>query len=64
MELKTTLFAIFAVLVIGIRNKKIAELEGKKSGRYTDLKTLLQSHINSYKKMFQKAKNCCFPKRR
>ena len=55
MELKTTIFAAFAVFVITIRNNKIAKLEGK-NNKYDDIKPLFMQFIDTYKQMFKRIK--------
>ena len=55
MGLKTTLFAILMVIVIGWRNKKIADLEGK-TPVYSikDIKNLYGDAFKHLKDLFKK----------
>ncbi|MBP3781716.1 MAG: hypothetical protein J6I68_00545 [Butyrivibrio sp.] len=57
MGLKTTLFAILMVIVIGWRNRKIADLEGKTpTYRVSDLKKLYTDSFKGIKNIFSNNK--------
>ena len=59
MELKTTLFAIFLVIMVTWRNNKIANLEGKKYLPYglTDAVKYIEEIKEKYKMLREKTKN-------
>ncbi len=60
MELKTTLFAVFIVIVINWRNKKIAELYGERYLPYglSDIKSIIPESLSGkIKQIKSKKKN-------